>query len=50
MCIYMSGYANGHVDAACGAGLMSEIGLCVSQRVLDVVGGSQWPGEDRSNT
>ena len=44
MCIYMSGYADGHVDAACGACLMSEIGFCVSRRVLDGVGGSQWPG------
>jgi hypothetical protein len=32
------------MDAVCGARLVSEIGLCVSRRVLGVVGGSQWPG------
>ena len=40
----MSGDAVDHVDAVCGARLVSEIGLCVSRRVLGVVGGSHWPG------
>jgi hypothetical protein len=41
---YVSEDAAGRVDAVCGARLVSEIGLCVSRRVLGVVGGSQWPG------